>query len=140
MRNMREPFDAMNAMSSGAGVTMSPSRRRIMLLAAAAWTVFVCLALWFILRGSSVSSVWIVHEADSAQPSMAERFHAFFRADLGLQRIYPWILLSPYVCLLVAYFLLERGRLRLNLPLNLVACAAFIVASYAIDAFTSVTR
>lgn len=62
-----------------------------------------------------------------------------FRADVGLRRIYPWILLGPYVALVAAFFPLERGRLRLSLPLNLGVCAAFIAASHAINARTHIS-
>ena len=62
-----------------------------------------------------------------------EAFHAWFTTDIGFQRFFPWLLLGPYVALVAWYFPLERGRLRLNLPLNLAACAAFLTACHAIN-------
>jgi signal transduction histidine kinase len=86
----------------------------------------------------------IIHQGDplqkSLQPAAAERFHAWFKADMGIQRVYPWILLGPYVALLALYFPLERGRLRLSLPLNIAACAAFVAASHEINTRTSVAE
>jgi signal transduction histidine kinase len=61
------------------------------------------------------------------------------KSDIGFQRVYPWVLLGPYVALLVSYFPLERGRLRLSLPLNIAGCAAFVAASHAINARTMVS-
>jgi two-component sensor histidine kinase len=60
-----------------------------------------------------------------------------FRVDAGLQRIYPWVLFGPYVALLAAYFPLERGRLRLSLPINLGACGLFAVGCHMVNARTS---
>jgi len=114
-------------------------RRRLMLLCAVGWTIFVGLALWWLLRGNGDRSVWIVHEANSPAPEVVEGRRAIFRADNGFQRVCPWILLGPYVALVALCFPLERGRLRLGLPLNLGACAVLIAASHAINVRTRVT-
>ncbi len=76
-----------------------------------AWTVFVGLALWWILRANTGPSVWIIHEGGSLQPVGTQRFMSWFKTDIGFQRVYPWVLLGPYVALLVSFFPLERGRL-----------------------------
>jgi two-component sensor histidine kinase len=109
-------------------------RRRIVLLAFLLWTAFVALALSRLLANAS-PTVWIVH--DEGSPNSVQKARAMFRADAGLQRIYPWILFGPYVALLAAYFPLERGRLKLSLPLNLGACGIFAVACYLVNARTS---
>jgi hypothetical protein len=83
--------------------------------------------------------VWIIHEGDTLQPAAAQQFKSWFKTDMGFRRVYPWVLLGPYVVLLVSCFPLERGRLRLSLPLNIAGCAVFVVASHAINARTSVT-
>jgi hypothetical protein len=111
-----------------------PRRRRIVLLAFALWTVFVAFALSRLLANSS-PTVWIVHEEGS--PKAVQKARAMFRADAGLQRIYPWILFGPYVALLAAYFPLERGRLKFGLPINLGACGVFAVACHVVNARTS---
>ena len=117
-----------------------PSRRRhAVWMFVLVWTLFVGLALWWLLRGNAGPTVWIVHDADSVQRTAGERFHGWFKADLGFERIYPWLLLGPYIALVASYFPLERGRLRLNLPLNLATCAAFIAASQAITSHTRTT-
>src|SRR6266436_4812831 len=109
-------------------------RRRIVLLAFVLWTAFVAFALSRLLANSN-PTVWIVH--DEGSPKSAQKARAMFRADARLQRIYPWILFGPYVALLAAYFPLERGRLKLSLPLNLGTCGVFAVACHMVDARTS---
>src|SRR5262249_50974608 len=117
---------------------MQPARRsrrgRIVLVAFVLWTAFVGFALSRLLADSN-PTVWIVHEEGS--PKAGQKARAMFRTDAGLQRIYPWILFGPYVALLAAYFPLERGRLRLSLPLNLAACGVFAVACHIVNARTS---
>lgn len=109
-------------------------RRRIVLLAFGLWTVFVVFTLSRLLANSS-PTVWIVH--DEGSDKSAQKARAMFRTDAGLQRIYPWILFGPHVALLAAYFPLERGRLKLNLPLNLGACGIFAVTCHMVNARTS---
>src|SRR3989442_1168064 len=136
---MKEPLNLAGVIHSVAAEPARPRRKlRIVLWCVAAWTVLTGVALWWMLRANGGPSVWIVHEGNSLQPA-AERFRALMRADIGLQRVYPWVLFGPYVALLASYFPLERGRLRLSLPLNLAACAAFLAAAHAINARTSVT-
>jgi anti-sigma regulatory factor (Ser/Thr protein kinase) len=100
----------------------------------AMWTALVLVALWWLLRGDSQPAILIVHEGEALKPAAAEKVRAWFKADPGLQRIYPWILFGPYTALVAWCFPLERGRLRLNVALNLVACAAFLFASHALNA------
>jgi hypothetical protein len=109
-------------------------RRRIVLLAFLLWTAFVVFALSRLLANAN-PTVWIVH--DEGSPNSVQKARAMFRADAGLQRLYPWILFGPYVALLAAYFPLERGRLKLSLPLNLGACGIFAVACHLVNARTS---
>src|SRR6267142_3481937 len=117
---------------------MEPARRsrrgRIVLLAFILWTVFVAFALTRLLANSN-PTVWIVH--DEGSPKSVQKAQAMFRADAGLQRIYPWILFGPYVALLAAYFPLERGRLKFSLPINLGACGIFAVVCHMVNARTS---
>jgi len=117
------------------------SRRRVRVLVAGVlvWTAFVALAVWWLLRTHNGPSVFIVHEGDPMQPALADRFHGWFKADLGLQRLYPWLLFGPYAALVVFSFPLERGRLRLSVPLNLVMCGAFAIACHIIDSHTVLT-
>jgi two-component sensor histidine kinase len=50
-------------------------------------------------------------------------------ADLSFRGAYPWVLLAPYVFWLASRFLVERGRLRICLPVHVAACALFALAS-----------
>src|SRR5262249_1303719 len=109
-------------------------RRRFVLLGLALWTLLVGFALSRLLADSG-STVWIVH--DEGAPNALQKAGAAFRTDAGLQRLYPWLLFCPYAALLAFYFPLERGRLRLTLPLNLAACGVFATACHLINARTS---
>jgi hypothetical protein len=108
-------------------------------LCVVAWTVFVGIALWWLFRDDAGPQVWIVRETASTQTGIPERAHSFSRTDLDLQRGYPWILFGPYAALVASLFPLERGRLRLSLPMNLAACIAFVAACQVINARTRVT-
>jgi two-component sensor histidine kinase len=123
---------------SSSAETARPLRRRLVWLCFIGWTILVGLALAWLLQGNAGPSLWFVHGPDSPKPALAERFHTWFRADVGVQRVYPWVLLGPYIGLIAWYFPLERGRLRLNLAVNLVACVAFIGACHAIGAYSRV--
>jgi two-component sensor histidine kinase len=109
-------------------------------LCVAGWTVFVALALWWILRSDTGPTVWIAPAPESVQPAVAEKFRAWFKTGLGLERVYPWLLFGPYIFLLVSYFPVQRRRLRLSLPLNLAACAAFVAVSQPINNRTNAGR
>jgi hypothetical protein len=96
-----------------------------------AWTALVAVSLWWLLRKDSSPSILIFHEGEA--PAATEKFRAWFKTDSGLQRIYAWVLFGPYAALVAYCFPLERGRLRLSLPLNLLGCAAFLMASHALN-------
>jgi len=114
-------------------------RRRLVLLSLLGWTVFVGLAVWWLMQGNPRASLWIIHDGESARPIATETVHAWFRSDIGVQRVYPWILLGPYVALVAICFPLERGRLRLNLAVNLGLCLAFLATCGLINARTRMT-
>lgn len=80
--------------------------------------------------------MYIVNQAGPAQFGQVETFQGWFASDLSFQRIIPWILFGPYLAALALYFPLERGRLGLNLPLNLAVCAVFLAACHGIDTRT----
>ena len=113
------------------------ARRRRVLVFLTLWTIFVLVAIWWLIRaageeGSATS--WVIHADDSVRRSWIERARDWFRlAHFNFQRIYPWVLLGPYVGWLGARFALERGRFRWSIPVHLTACAVFIVASHAIN-------
>jgi two-component sensor histidine kinase len=135
---MNERLELVSVTHSYLAQKARPTRRRhVVLLFGLAWTVFVGLALWWLLRGDSGPSVYIIHDGTSAPHATFEKFRAWSKADLGVQRVYPWVLLGPYVALIASFFPLERGRLRLSLALNLAACVGFVAASHAISARTS---
>ncbi|HVY68810.1 MAG TPA: histidine kinase [Verrucomicrobiae bacterium] len=115
------------------------SRQRLALwICILGWTALV--GFWWLVKGSGGLSVWVFQERDLSQPGFNEKLQAIFRSDLGLQRAYPWILFSPYLALMAWYFPLERERLGRNLPLNAMACMAFVWACHAIDLRTTMTR
>jgi len=81
-----------------------PERRRLIVVCVVVWTALVSLALWWLLRGDTSPSIVILHEGDALPPAASEKFRAWFKTDLGLQRIYPWILFGPYVALIALIF------------------------------------
>ena len=113
------------------------TRQRRVLVFLAVWTLFVIVALWWLIRfagDQSSAASWVFHEGGTGRESFTERARDWFRlVHLNFQRIYPWVLLGPYVAWLGARFALERGRLRLNLPVHLAACALFLLASHTIN-------
>lgn len=112
-------------------------RAWVLVICVLVWTVFVTLAVWWLLRTHKGPSVFVFHEGDPMQPALSDRFHGWFKGDLGLQRLYPWLLFGPYAALVVALFPLERGRLRLNVPLNLAMCCAFALACHFVNSRTA---
>jgi signal transduction histidine kinase len=118
-----------------AGPARSLRHRRAAWLFVLAWSAFVLAGLWWLLRDNAAPSVWLVQSGPLHSPPN-ERVRALVKADISFQRLYPWFLLGPYVVLAVLCFPLERGRLRLNLPLNLAVCIAFVWASTAIEVRT----
>lgn len=107
------------------------------LIGALAWSVLVALVLGWLMSGADGPPVWVFQEGDLTQPGFSERVDALFRSDLGLQRIYPWILFGPYLALVAWYFPLERERLHRNLPLNALACLAFVWGCQAVNRRTT---
>jgi len=107
------------------------------------WTALVIAALWWLHRVNQQpegSAAWIYHSGEISQQTIAERVRDWFRlAHLNFQRIYPWVLLGPYVAWLASFFPFERGRLRQSVPFHLLACGAFAAASYVITSHSSVT-
>lgn len=97
-------------------------------------------ALWWLLKGNDGPLVWVFQEKDLSEPGFNERVQAIFRGELGLQRTYPWILFGPFLALMAWFFPLEREHLRRNLPLNLVACLAFVWACQSLDLRTRAAR
>src|SRR5690348_7300046 len=79
-------------------------RRRALWACVVGWTVFVGVVVWWLLRGHAGPTVWIVHDPDALQRGAGARFRGFFKADLGFERIYPWLLLGPYVALVASFF------------------------------------
>jgi hypothetical protein len=119
-------------------------RRRRWRIFFVAWTVFVLLTVWWLLRRAEIPDAgpgWFVEGDTAANASLAERIANWFKlADLNFHRIYPWILLTPYVAWLAARFLLERGRWRLSLPAHLAGCALFATACHALGVYAGWQR
>jgi anti-sigma regulatory factor (Ser/Thr protein kinase) len=115
-------------------------QRRILWICVLGWTALVAFALWWLFKDNGGLSVWVFHERDMDQPGFSQKVHALFSSDLGLQRVYPWILFGPYLVLMAWYFPLERERLYRNLPLNAAACVAFVWACHALDRQTALRR
>jgi signal transduction histidine kinase len=119
----------------------SNRRQTVWLIGLSVWTVFVAVALWWLLGpgGSTLGkSGWLVQGGDPVQLTFAERARHWFQlVHLNFQRIYPWILFGPYVIWLASRFQLERGKFKLSAPIHLIACLAFVFATYAVNSSVS---
>lgn len=104
------------------------------------WTLPVGLALWWLSSKDPDPSVWVFLEKDLIQPGFRERLESILRSDAGLQILYPWLMLGPYLVLVAWFFPPERPRLRRNLVLNLVAGALFVAAGQWVHLRTDFAR
>lgn len=99
----------------------------------AVWTAFAVMAAWRLaLPGSPGDSgaPLIIDRGSASQTSLDDQIRVWLKlADLNFHGAYPWLLCAPYVLFLAACFPLERGRLRLDLPLHIAAFALFAAAS-----------
>jgi signal transduction histidine kinase len=106
-----------------------------------AWTLFaVCVATWLIHSAGAepVQPRLLFDSSTTSQVPIGEQVRRWLQiADLNFRGAYPWVLLAPYVVWLTSRFLLERGRLRISLPVHLAACALFAAASYTLTAHVS---
>ncbi len=104
----------------------------------AGWTVFVALAVGWLLRRAEMlnaDSTWVFAGDAAANATLLERIGNWFKlADLNFHRAYPWVLLAPYVAWLGARFLLERSQWRVSLPVLMAGGALFAGACYALAA------
>jgi two-component sensor histidine kinase len=105
----------------------------------AGWTVFVSLAVWWLVRragAATASPGWFIEGDAAANTSLVERIGNWLKlADLNFHHIYPWILLAPYVAWLGTRFLLEHGRWRVSIPAHLAGCALFAIACHALATY-----
>ncbi len=101
------------------------------------WTLLVGSALAWLVRDASsearsVDRVVVLDDA-SRETALGEKIrHGLLLAHLGLQPLYPWIFVAPYLFWLTARFPLERGRLRVSLPIQ---CGAAVLAIAGAHAF-----
>src|SRR5437899_291814 len=128
----------MTTNGSSSPKTASPLQRRTVVVCLVGWTIFVGFAVWWLLRtqaSDAGAAGWVINVDESHQQTFAERVGDWLRlAHLNFHRVYPWILLGPYVALLSLYFSLEKRRLWLTLAVHVAACAAFVAASQTINA------
>jgi two-component sensor histidine kinase len=116
-----------------------PVRRRWRWTFFIAWTVFVTLAVWWLTtRGATPQSyaAWFGGGGTGGNATFLERVGNWLKlADLNFRRIYPWILLAPYVAWLGARFLLERGQWKASIPVHLSGCVLFALGSHALGEY-----
>jgi two-component sensor histidine kinase len=107
-------------------------RRRLSLIALAAWTVFAAIVVWWLplQPDSTIIPDWIAG-GDVIEPaSVADRIGNWFKLlDVNFHGLYPFILLTPYVVWLATRFYLEEDRWRISLLVHLGGCALFIAMS-----------
>jgi two-component sensor histidine kinase len=104
----------------------------------AGWTVFASVAVWWLplQPDSTIIPDWIVNGDVISQASLADRIGNWFNLlDVDFHGVYPFILLAPYVVWLAARFYLEEGGWRVSLPVHLVGCVVFVIASDILAAY-----
>jgi two-component sensor histidine kinase len=94
-----------------------------------AWTILVALTLTWLLQRDTGPSVLIINSEDATKAESHDHFRGFFKSEIGLSHLCPWILFGPYLALLALRFPLERERLKVSVSINLLACIAFLAAS-----------
>src|SRR5437879_2588124 len=106
-----------------------------------AWTVLAAGVAWWLIHsaGAERAPAQLLFDSNQASPiPVGEQIRRWLKiADLNFRGAYPWVLLAPYVLWLASRFLLERGRLRVSLPVHLLACALFAAASYTLTTHVS---
>jgi signal transduction histidine kinase len=114
--------------------TRARPRRWRLPLFFAAWTVLAAGTAWWLIHSAGAEPVQprLLFDSSQATPiSVTEQVRRWLKiADLNFRGAYPWVLLAPYVIWLASRFLLERGRLRVSLPIHIAACTLFAAASY----------
>ena len=97
------------------------------------WTIFAASATWWLIHSANaehLSSQLLFDSSQNGQIPISDQIRRWLKiADLSLRGAYPWLLLAPYVVWLASRLLLERGRLRVALPVHLLACGLFAIAS-----------
>src|SRR6266404_3658710 len=97
------------------------------------WTPFAASATWWLIHSANsehLPSQLLFDSSQNGQIPIVDQIRRWLRiSDLSLRGAYPWVLLAPYVVWLTARFLLERGRLRVSLPVHLLACGLFAIGS-----------
>jgi len=97
------------------------------------WTLFAASAVWWLIHSANsehLPSQLLFDSSQNGQIPVGDQIRRWLKiADLSLRGAYPWVLLAPYVIWLASRFLVERGRLRVSLPVHLVACGLFAIAS-----------
>jgi two-component sensor histidine kinase len=93
---------------------------------------------WLKARGEMPQSYsgWFGGGGATVNATLLERVGNWLKlADLNFRRVYPWVLLAPYVAWLGARFLLERGRWRASIPAHLLGCVLFALACHALGEY-----
>jgi len=124
--------------SSSSEAARASRRRRLWGIFLAGWTIFASIAVWWLplQADSAIVPDWIVNGDVISQASLADRIGNWFNLlDVDFHGVYPFILLGPYVGWLAARFHLEEGRWRVSLPVHLVGCVVFVIASDILAAY-----
>jgi two-component sensor histidine kinase len=99
------------------------------------WTVLAGVAVGFLLVLSPITTDGQVIEfhSDGSEPLGTTVRRTLWLVHLSLYRVYPWVLMAPYVVWLAFRFSIESGRLRVGLPVHFAAAGLFVVACEALN-------
>lgn len=110
-----------------------PESRRPSLALLIGWTLAVALVVILLTRLASAEStrqLLSLKEPEGFATSPGRQILRWLvLAHLSVYRVYPWLILAPWLIVFTARFHLERGRFRLSVPAQLVACVASIAGA-----------
>ncbi len=104
----------------------------------AAWTLFVVSVAWWLWHraGRPISSAsWSVRDLGAGAPALDRLANWFKLADLNFHRVYPWILLAPYVAWVAWRFPWGRRQWRASLPAHVAGCALLAISTHLVWAY-----
>jgi hypothetical protein len=106
----------------------------------AGWTLFVLLAVWWLWdrAGEPITrATWSVGDFRPGAAAL-DLTNWFKLADLNLHRVYPCLLLAPYVAWVAWRFPWGRHQWRTSLPAHVVGCALFAISTHLVWAYADV--
>jgi Histidine kinase len=107
----------------------------------AGWTLFALWAVWWLWHraGKPIASAsWSVLDLGPGAAPRDRWANWLKLADLKFHRIYPCLLLAPYVAWVAWRFPWGRHQWRTSLPSHLAGCALFVISTHLVREYADV--